>query len=115
MSDEFIEAVFGEIHDKTQEWIRTLDSYMCSNKDFRAEFVELESALRCLSTAVHYLLKNVHTNDEEDLDLIKRLIECKTRIVHLVRKVDDETARELEDVESLMAVIIDRLWTELRR
>jgi len=50
-----------------------------------------------------------------DMDLIKRLIECKTRIVHLVRKVDDETARELEDIESSMAMVIDRLWTKLRR
>ena len=59
MGDEFIETVLREIHDKTQEWIRTLDSYMCSNRDFRVEFVEFESALRWLSTAVHYLLKNL--------------------------------------------------------
>jgi len=50
-------AILREIHDKTQEWIRELDNYMCNNNDFRKELVEVESMLRKLSTEVHYILK----------------------------------------------------------
>jgi len=59
-------AILREIHDKSQDWIRELDNYMVNNNDFREELVEIESMLRKLSTKVHYLLKDVHKEDEEN-------------------------------------------------
>lgn len=43
-------------------------------------------------------------------DLMKRLIECKNQIVYLMRKVDDDIAKELEDVIREVEIVIDKLW-----
>lgn len=46
-------------------------------------------------------------------DVVKRLIECNNRIVHLVRKVDDGVAKELEEVSRELGNVIQWLFEYL--